>query len=287
MTNATLAAVLHDLRRLVGPRDDHRQDDRQLLERFLARREEDAFALLIRRHGRMVLSACRRVLSNEADVEDAFQATFLVLLRRAPSMVWRTSIGAWLFGVAHRVAVRARADVQRRQRRESEASRLRPEQESLPDLSWREAVGILHGELDRLPDRYRLPLLLCYFDGKTREEAAAVLACSGSAVKGRLERGREMLRRRLLRRGLTLSGALLTAASLAAPPALALPVGLLATTIKAALATAAGEGLAGVVSASVAELVKGATTAMMVSKAKIATVVLLTASMMAGASVWT
>ena len=125
MTKPALASMLHDLHRLAETADDRRQTDRQLLERFLNRRDETAFAVLVRRHGRLVLSACRRVLADEADIEDAFQATFLVLLRRASSVRWHESIGNWLFGVAHRVAVQARANAARRTRCEAKASRER------------------------------------------------------------------------------------------------------------------------------------------------------------------
>ena len=207
MTQPTLTSVLHYLR-FRPLSDDRRLTDPQLLERYLTCRDEAAFAALVRRHSRLVLSACRRVLRDEADVEDAFQATFLVLLRKASSVRWQASIGNWLFGVAHRLAVQARANALRRRQREATAASKR---EAAPDLSWREALGMLHEELDRLPDAYRLPLLLCGLEGKTREEAAQVLDCSTGAIKGRLERGRELLRSRLLRRGLTLSGAMLAA----------------------------------------------------------------------------
>jgi RNA polymerase sigma factor (sigma-70 family) len=204
MTKPALASVLHDLRRLAETSDDRRQSDQQLLERFQHQHDEAAFAVLVQRHGRLVLSAIRRVLREEADVEDAFQATFLVLLRKASSVRWQSSIGSWLFGVAHRLALKARANALRRQRRESEASRERKRAEASADLSWREAVGLLHEELDRLPDKYRLPLLLCYLDGQGRDEAAKALGCTVNTIKWRLERGRELLRARLLHRGLTL-----------------------------------------------------------------------------------
>jgi RNA polymerase sigma factor (sigma-70 family) len=172
MTNSALKTVIHDLRRLADTNGARCETDKQLLERFLVNRDESAFATLVRRHGRLVLSACRRVLADEADIEDAFQATFLVLLRKASSVRWQASVGNWLFGVAHRIAVQARANALRRRNRETEAGGRRPELQPSTDLSWREAVGLLHEELDRLPDAYRLPILWCYLDGKTRDEAA-------------------------------------------------------------------------------------------------------------------
>jgi RNA polymerase sigma factor (sigma-70 family) len=162
----------------------------------------------VRRHGPLVLSACRQVLGESADVDDAFQATFLVLVRKAGRVRWRPSIANWLYGVAHRIAVRARTDAHRRKAHEGHASEQRNES-ATPDLSWREAVGILHEELDRLPDRFRLPLLACYLNGQSRDEAAAQLGCSTSTLKGRLETGRKRLRARLVRRGIELSAGLL------------------------------------------------------------------------------
>lgn len=188
MTKPALTAVIHHLRSLVEKTNEARLSDRQLLERYLVYRDEAAFTVLVRRHGPLVLSACRRVLTEEADVEDAFQATFLVLLRKSSSVRWQASLGSWLFGAAHRIALKARTRALRRRRHEAEASRQqqRPEDRSA-DLSWREALGLLHEELDRLPDKYRLPLLLCYLDGKTREEAAQLLNCSAGSIKGWLE----------------------------------------------------------------------------------------------------
>ncbi|HTU90975.1 MAG TPA: sigma-70 family RNA polymerase sigma factor [Gemmataceae bacterium] len=271
MTKPVLSAVIHHLRSLVENSGEARLSDRQLLERYLNCRDEAAFAVLVRRHGNLVLSACRRVLTEEADVEDAFQATFLVLLRKAPSVRWQTSIGNWLFGVAHRIAVRARADALRR-RQESAARSVREEREAPPDLSWREALGFLHEELDRLPDKYRLPLLLCYLDGKTREEAAQALHCSAGSIKGRLERGREMLRTRLIRRGVTLSAALL-AALVDAPAARSVAPALVQATLNAMRT--------GIYRSSVAALMKAAAPALWIGKTRLTVGVLLMVSLLA------
>ncbi len=158
MTKPALTAVIHHLCSLAEKSSEARLSDQQLLERYLAHRDEAAFTILVRRHGPLVLSACRRVLTDESDVEDAFQATFLVLLRKASSVRWQASLGSWPFGVAHRVALKARTRTLRRRRHEAEASRQRqrPEDKSA-DLSWREALGLLHEELDRLPEKYRRP----------------------------------------------------------------------------------------------------------------------------------
>jgi RNA polymerase sigma factor (sigma-70 family) len=224
--------------------------DRELLQGFVADRDQAAFEVLLHRHGELVLAACRQVLSDPADVEDAFQATFLTLLRKAESVRWQQSLGGWLFGAAHRIALQARANACRRRQREAQAAISREKAETAgftPDLSWHEAVGLLHEELDRLPDRYRLPLLLCYLDGKSRDEAAEQLGVTPGAIKWRLERGRELLRKRLVRRGITLPAGLLGA--LANSSVAALPPRLVHITLQAATS--------GPVPASVAALIRG------------------------------
>ncbi|MBO0699479.1 MAG: sigma-70 family RNA polymerase sigma factor, partial [Zavarzinella sp.] len=195
MTPNSLPRAVHRLRRALAT--DEGAPDADLLRRFRDARDPAAFEVLVRRHGPGVLSACRRVLSDPADIEDAFQAAFLVFLRDARSVRRGQAVGAWLYGVAHRVALRARAA---RQRREEVEGRADTKREPEPDLSWKEACAILHEELDRLPDKYRLPLVLCYLEGLSRDEAAGQLRLSLNAVRNRLERGRSRLRTRLARR---------------------------------------------------------------------------------------
>jgi RNA polymerase sigma factor (sigma-70 family) len=209
-----------NLTRFVRDLADSQATDRDLLSRFLDQQDEHAFENLVRRHDRLVRSAIGKVMGNAPDAEDAYQATFLVLVRRARSIDWHAGLGPWLYGVAHRVAVKARAQRAKRARSDGEA---KPSQPILPpDLSWQEACNLLHAELDRLPDQYRIPILLCYLEGKTREEAAAVLGVTSGAIKGRIKRGCDMLRNRLARRGVTLSVGLL--AILAAPSVIAASV---------------------------------------------------------------
>jgi RNA polymerase sigma factor (sigma-70 family) len=174
--------------------------ERQLLERFVAANDPDAFKVLIERHGPMVLGACRSILRQPHDVEDAFQITFLTLARRASTIKHSATIGPWLHRVAVRVAYRAR--YRAHQQRALERMRLDPGPEPTPapaDLSF---VPLLREEVSRLPDRYRLPLELCYLQGKTNQEAAAHLNCPVGTIKGRLSRARQTLRDRLSRRGL-------------------------------------------------------------------------------------
>ncbi len=204
-TAAPLRRLVQDLRQAVELHSLDRLDDADLLKRFRQHGDPEAFTAIVRRHGRCVLAAGRKVLSVEADIEDMFQATFLVLLRDAGAIRQRGSLGSWLYSVAHRIALKARAAKARRQRVEQQVW---SEASEAPDLSWREACTILHEELDRLPDKYRLPLLLCYLEGKSRDEAAQQLGVKLDTLRGRLERGRERLRRRLMKRGVGLSAGL-------------------------------------------------------------------------------
>jgi RNA polymerase sigma factor (sigma-70 family) len=185
------------------------EPDADLLDRCRAGADPAAFEAIVRRHGNRVLAACRKVLGDPADVDDAFQATFLTLLRNPQAVRKAESLGAWLYGVAHRIAVRARDTAHRRQGLLKNAAR--PAASDTPDLSWKEACAVLHSELDRLPDSLRLPLVLCYLDGLSRDEAAAQLGWSLNEVRGRLERGRDRLRKRLEKRGIALSAGLLAA----------------------------------------------------------------------------
>jgi RNA polymerase sigma factor (sigma-70 family) len=183
------------------------QSDHELLNRFVGSQDADAFRELVHRHERTVLAACRQVLCEPADIDDAFQATFLVLLKKAKSIDASAPLAGWLFAVAHRVSVRARSDRRRRSAREAYAASRKPATVELPDLSWREAVAVLHDELNALPEKYRLALLLCCVQGVTRDEAAEQLRTTVGAIRGQLERGRSLLEKRLALRGITLSAA--------------------------------------------------------------------------------
>src|SRR5262245_43794279 len=202
--------LLRYIRRLVIPSQPDEATDAALLARFLAARDERAFAALVERHGPLVLHVCRRVLGNVHDAEDAFQATFLVLARKAETVHPREALAAWLHGVARRVALKARTARARRARlaRPLEAPAADPRPDPLAALSARELLLIVDEELQRLPPVNRLPLILCCLEGHSLEETARQLGWTTGSVKGRLERGRQRLHERLLRRGLTLSAAL-------------------------------------------------------------------------------
>ncbi len=195
-------SMLSYVRGLAAPPE--RATDRELLGRFTVCEDETAFAAIVARHGPLVLSVCRSVLRDEHMADDAFQATFLVLARKADSIVKCASLGSWLHGVALRVARKAKTATARREQRERRASV--PEGVvCADDLTWRELREVLHEEVARLPEKHRVPLLLCYWEAKTQEEAARLVGCPRATLKERLARARDALRGRLRRRGLGLS----------------------------------------------------------------------------------
>ncbi len=256
MPDASMNRVIHFLRRAVGP--GGAEDDADLLRRFIAAREEAAFAGLVRRHGAMVLGVCRRVLDDAHDAEDAFQATFLVLARRAGSVRKQNSVASWLYGVAYRVARKARTAAAQRHRAGGESAEPVSAADPVAEAAWRELRPLIDEELSRLPEKYRAPLVLCYLEGKTNEEAARLLGWTKGTVSGRLARARDLLRPRLARRGLALATgavALLLAQHGAAPASEALTE----LTIQAVLA--------GGVSAPVAALAGGVIRAMFLKRA--------------------
>ena len=245
------------------------QGDAALLKRFAVAQDQAAFAVLVRRHGPLVLGVCRRVLGNEQDAEDAFQAAFLVLARKAGSIRKRQSLGSWLYKVAYRTALHARAG--RAQRKACEHGvRERPDPAASGQAGDEELRLLLDEEVRRLPEKYRAPVLLCYLQGQTNEEAARQLHCPTGTLKVRLLRARELLRRRLTRRGLAFSLAALLAL-LAEEARAAVPESL--------LASAAGVGAG--VSGRVAELAEGTLRGMVLTKVKVAFAVLLAALLLA------
>jgi RNA polymerase sigma factor (sigma-70 family) len=237
--------------------------DGQLLSRFADERDEAAFAALIRRHGHMVLGVCRRVLGNLTDAEDAFQASFLVLATKARSLAHRQVVGDWLHGVARRTALKARSATARRRVVERAAARSEV-QDPIPRNDW---LPRLDQEIVRLPERYRLPIVLCDLEGKTRLQAAKQLGWPEGTVAGRLARGRELLAKRLLRGALLVSGALPGMLAGGAVKG-ALPFGLVHSTVRAAALGSAATN--GVLSANAAALAKGVMQAMFWNKTKVA-----------------
>jgi RNA polymerase sigma factor (sigma-70 family) len=230
MTGTQAGVILRQIHKLAGPPDT---PDGELLERFTAAREGPAFEALVRRHGPMVLGVCRRVLGNLHDAEDAFQATFLTLASKAGSICKQQSVGSWLYGVAFRVAAKARGKAATRRRYEGRAHAA-PAADPLAELTGRELLSVLDEELQGLPERYRAPLVLCYLQGLTCDEAARRAGHPVRTFKRRLEQGRERLRGRLARRGLTLPAALM-ATGLAQAAEAAVPARLAGAAVRAAL----------------------------------------------------
>jgi RNA polymerase sigma factor (sigma-70 family) len=202
MAGQELNLVLQHVRRLAGASGAD-GSDAALLEQFSVRNEQAAFAALLDRHGPLVWGVCRRVLGDAHDAEDAFQATFLVLARRAASIRQNSSLSGWLYGVASRVSLEARTRLARRRRHERQAAE-RPREGSPAEDSWPELRPLLDEELSRLPEKYRAPLVLHYLEGKTKQEAARQLGWTEGTVSGRLDRARKLLRGRLVRRGVAL-----------------------------------------------------------------------------------
>jgi RNA polymerase sigma factor (sigma-70 family) len=270
--------VVRDLRRLVRAPAAADPEDCQLLERFVRERDEAAFTTLVQRHGPMVLGVCRRLLHDPHAADDAFQATFLVLVRKAHSLRRRELLAGWLYGVAQRTALKARSLAIRRQQRERQAM-TRPDPAPDTDVVWQDLRPVLDEELARLPARYRLPVVLCYLEGRTLTEAAEQLGWPSGTVSGRLARARELLRKRLTRRGVTLSAGLLGTV-LAQQASAAVPSPLLTATVQAAGVVAAGSA-AETLSPSVVHLMEGVLHAMFLTKVKIVVGVALGACLIA------
>jgi RNA polymerase sigma factor (sigma-70 family) len=246
VTHRPAVPILTHIRRLAAADCRGESADAVYLERFSTHGDETAFEALVRRHGPLVLRVCRAVLGDAHAAEDAFQATFLTLARRAAAVRKQPSLGNWLYKVAHHTALRARGRAASRLRREAAVARP-PVAAPADEVSWREVQAIFFEEIAKLPERYRAPLLLCCWEGLARDEAAARLERPAGTVKIQLERGRKLLRERLNRRGLSLPAGLL-AAQLAPAGAHAVPPSLLVATSRAGVSLRAGAGLQGLVS---------------------------------------
>jgi RNA polymerase sigma factor (sigma-70 family) len=267
MPGEALNTAVEKLRGLVAAGVFSAHSDGQLLELFLRRRDEAAFATLVQRHGPMVLGVCRRVLGDPHEAEDAFQATFLVLVRKAAGIRNRQGVSVWLYGVAWRTALQLKTRAATRRRHETRAAHAGEPAARAEDPELADLRRLLDEELSRLPAKYRDPLVLCHLEGFTTEQAARQLSWPTGTVAGRLARGRELLRHRLTRRGVALAAVLALEENLA--PA-AVPAALVVLTVQAA-----SDSAAGTVSASVAALTQGVLRAMFLNKIKTAALVLL------------
>jgi len=272
VAHRAFGAVLVFLRHLAAEPAGDDASDRALLERFGHSRDEAAFEALLRRHGPMVLAVCRRVLNDVHAAEDAFQATFIVLARKAGSLRRQGTVAGWLYTVAHRCALRAKSAAARRREREGQVRPMPPDEPS-DDLEWRELRPVLDDEVSRLPDPYRTAFVLCHLEGKTNEEAARALGCPTGTVLSRLSRARERLRDRLTRRGVVVStGTIAAALEQSAAPA-AVPAVLVSRTLQAALHGAADAAASEFLTASV--IAKGVMRTMMMTRAALVAAVLV------------
>jgi RNA polymerase sigma factor (sigma-70 family) len=268
MTNNDRSSVTRYLRRLLSLPEAGGLTDAQLLDRFVTDRDQAAFEVLVWRHGPKVLGVCRRMLHHVQDAEDAFQATFMILVRKASSIAQSQSLSSWLHRVAYRVALRAAILAQQR------AARFKPLTDTLEAKEVQERLSsdlrvVLDEEVNRLPAKYRAPFVLCYFDGKTNEEAARELGCPKGTILSRLAWARQRLRTRLTGRGLVLSGWLLSAAAGRHAAEAGVPAMLMGSTLRAALLVADGQTTA-VGSTQVAILTQGVLRTMLSIKVKIA-----------------
>jgi RNA polymerase sigma-70 factor (ECF subfamily) len=257
--------------------------DSQLLDRFVVSHDHASFQALLERHGPMVLGVCRRVLRHEHDADDAFQATFLVLVRKAAAIAKRDSVGSWLYGVAYRVATKAKTRALRRRAYERQAVN-RPMTETQDEILWRDLKPVLDAEVHRLPDKYRAPVVLCYLEGRPYSEAARQLGCSTGSVALRLAEARARLRDRLNRRGIVCSIGIFP--RLLAPDRVNVPVPgeLSESTARAASHWMVGGHAPLTLPASVASLIRAEAAALAWAKLKITLAVTLAVTMVGGSA---
>jgi RNA polymerase sigma factor (sigma-70 family) len=254
--------LLHALTQFAGTE----LTDGQLLGRYVTARDAAAFETLVRRHGPMVLGVCRRLLPNLHDAEDAFQATFLVLVRKATTIRPRDAVGSWLYGVAYRAAQKVRVAAARRRSKEVQMAQV-PEPTTIAEGLWHEVLPLLDHELALLPEKYRLPIVLCDLEGKTRKEAARQLGWPEGTVAGRLASARKLLAKRLARHGLPLSAGVLAAVLSESGTQAAVPLTLLITTVRAATG--------GVMKAAIYSVAEGVVRTMFLSNLKLPVLVLV------------
>jgi RNA polymerase sigma factor (sigma-70 family) len=271
--------VRHARRAAAGPNRDQPSDP-ELLGRFLGGADPGAFTAVVRRHGPLVMRVCRHVLGHHQDAEDAFQATFLVLARRAAGIRKGGSLASWLHGVAYRTALTARRRAATRRKHEARAP-TGSQPEAPQELAWREVQAILEEEVEALPEAYRSPFVLCDMEGRSREEAARELGVKDGTLSSRLNRARQRLRQRLQGRGVALS-ALLGVVAVARADSGAVPRPLLETTARAGVAYAAGGESGGLVPAGAAALVRAASRTLKLTPGKVLAAVLAAALLVSG-----
>ena len=269
--------LMPSLRRVVLVRQTAERSDGQLLAAFVGDKDGDAFAALVRRHGAMVLGVCRRVVGDAHTAEDAFQAVFVVLARRAASVRPREGVGNWLYGVAFRTAIKARSVLARLRSREKQVETMPDTPAPAPADVWSDLQPVIDDELSRLPDKLRLPVVLCDLEGRPQREVAKHLGVPPATLATRLATARRTLAKRLGKRGVALSGGALAGVLSSQAAALAVSRRLADGVTRAAEAVAAGEGVAALVSAQAVQLSEGVMRIMLVTKLKAVGVAVMTA----------
>jgi RNA polymerase sigma factor (sigma-70 family) len=282
MATNQLRRILQTLRGATLRREEAERTDGQLLQSYVRSRDEAAFAALVQRHGPMVWGVCCRLLRSHQDAEDAFQATFLVLVRKAASVV---KVANWLYGVAHQTALKARATAARRHAREKQVTAM-PEPALERRELWDELRPVLDQELSRLPDKYREVLVVCDLEGKTRKEAARHLRVPEGTVASRLATARGMLARRVTRQGLAVSGGALAALLSQQAAAAGVPTTVVSSTLRAACLFSAGQVAAvGAVSVRSVALAEDVLKSLLLARLKVATAVLLALAVLAAGAI--
>ena len=279
MSSAT-SRMMPTIRRVVLAGAD--RSDGQLLAAFIGNRDADAFAGLVRRHGPMVLGVCRRVTGDHHTAEDAFQAVFLVLARRAAAVRPREQVGNWLYGVAYRTALKARAVLARRRSREKQVDVMPESPVATPPDVWSDLQPVIDEELARLPEKLRVPVVLCDLEGRPQREVAKHLGVPPATLATRLATARRTLANRLTKRGVTLSGGALAGLLSVHATAAAVPHALTHGITRAVEATSASTVTSGLVSAQAVHLSEGVMRMMLLAKLKAVAVIALTAVALTG-----
>jgi RNA polymerase sigma factor (sigma-70 family) len=281
MASGQLGQLIQHLRSYLGAQSAQASTDGELLQRFAANGDQQAYAALVERYAPLVVGVCRRVLQDEHAAEDAFQATFLVLWRKASSLDGRGSIANWLYTVAYHLALKAKIRADQRRAHERQVPAM-PDIETQNEPIWNELRPLLDEELERLPPKYRSPMVLCYLAGKTNEQAAQELGWTKDTVRGRLAKARELLRARLARRGVSVASTALAAALTNDAAKAAVPAAWIDATLKTAALLGAGSGTAGI-SMSVVALANSFLRDTLIAKVQLLACLCLATSLTAGA----
>jgi len=243
MATTPIRDVIEHLRRSIFVREAEGWTDGRLLSAFISHRDEAAFEAIVRRHGPMVMGVCQRVLRNRHDAEDAFQTTFLVLVRKAGSIVGRELLANWLYGTAYNTALKAKAGAMKQRTRERQMPKI-PEPQAPPQALWSDLQSLLDRELSLLAEKYRAPVVLCDLQGRTRKEAAKQLGWSEGTLSGRLARARTMLAKRLARHSQAMSGGVLACVLSQNAVSASVSTTLVSSTVKAASLFVTGQAAA-------------------------------------------